>query len=143
MRDNFLEPDHTDPLTKRDRLLTNLHAAIWLLCRELVIDPVEPSLTDRLYVLGELTNIEHRRDPARGAELLERIIEANSYSTYFSKYLGRLVGLLRKYDHDCHRYASSLQDVLEREETRRGAAHAATSDATGVSDTTSLPAEVR
>lgn len=142
MRDHMNEPEVGEILTGRDRLLTNLQGAIWLLCRELMIDPVEPTLTDRLYVLGELTNIEHRRDPARGAELLERVIAANSYSTYFSKYLGRLVGLLRKYDHERQRFTSSVHDVIEREEVARGSASADASGDEGASGTTRVPAEV-
>lgn len=131
-----------DILTPRDRLLATLHEAIWKLCHELLVDPVEPSLTDRLFILGELTNIEHRRHPSQGADLLERVIEANRYSTAYSKYLGPLVGLLRKYDYQRGRQRSSRDDVLEREEVARGSAVADASGDDRALGTTRVPAEV-
>lgn len=134
--------EHTDPLTPRDRLLTTLHEAIWKLAHELLVDPIEPSLTDRLYILGELTSLDHRRDPSRAADQLERIIEAHRHNAAFSKYLGRLVGLLRKYDHDCRRYTAGVNDILEREEVARGSVAAGTSG-DGLLGTTRVPAEVR
>lgn len=130
-----VEPDYEDVLTPRDRLLAQLQADVKKLVSKAMQDRNEPRLSDWLFVVGELCRPEHRRDPAKAAEQLERVIEANASNEFYSRHLGPYVGLLRKYDHQRRRYVGSVMDIIENEEAKR-----AEGDGRGLGSEPSAPA---